>query len=43
MKYVLIVVALIAAGVIGYSVFEKQEIIEDSTPTPAVIETEREL
>lgn len=42
MKYVLIVVALIAAGIIGYVIFEKQEITEDTTPTPVVINTERE-
>ncbi len=43
MKYVLIIVALIAAGVIGYTVFEKQDTSENITPAPVVVETEKEV
>lgn len=40
MKYVLIVVALIAAGVIGYSIFEKKETDLDQTTVPAPLVTD---
>lgn len=40
MKYILIIVTLFAAGVVGYAIFGKQEIAENTTPTPVVINTE---
>lgn len=43
MKYILIVVTLFAAGVVGYAVFEKQEITENTTSTPLVTTTEQEV
>ncbi len=43
MKYILIIVTLFAAGVVGYAIFEKQEITENTTSTPLVTTTEQEV
>ncbi|MFZ2151508.1 MAG: cytochrome b5-like heme/steroid binding domain-containing protein [Minisyncoccia bacterium] len=41
MKYILIIVALVAAGVIGYTVYEKQTEVEN-TDSNTVVQTQQE-
>lgn len=41
MKYILIIVALAAAGVIGYSVYEKEVVVEN-TDSNTVVQTQQE-
>ena len=42
MKYVLIIVALIAAGVIGYSVFDKEKTVDQNlVPAPIVTDDKK--
>ena len=42
MKYVLIIVAIVAAGTIGFSVYEKQSVIKDGDVDISLVQTQQE-